>query len=330
VKLSAGTAPWRRHEPNPAAHEAYLKARYIWEKLTPGAIDQAKEYLEKAILLDREYALAHCGLADCYLPAAGAGYMPAREALPLMRDQARMALESDPELPEAHAMMGIAAGLHDYDWKEAERQFGLAMVHDPVPARVNSWYGMWHLLPLGRTQEALVYTEKGLKEDPLSVTAHYMFACCLLDIGRLADVQAVANRVLEFREDHWLVSYLLTVAYAAREKWAEALHFAEKASPFFLPATGVLAGALQRMGEANRAEELLRKLMPGEAYCAPLALSCFHHTCGETDKAADWMEKSIDQRHPFDITDYYIRRSLRASPRWPALARMMNLPEDVR
>ena len=62
---------------------------------------------------------------------------------------------------------------------------------------------------------------------------------------------------------------------------------------------------------------------------APMALAVFHALCGDADQAADWFEKAIEQRDPAVVG--YLRtplmRILRSSPRWPALAKQMNLPE---
>jgi serine/threonine protein kinase len=93
-KLSVTSAAGRRYEPNFAAHEAYLKARYLWGKVRPESLARSKEHLEQAILLDREYALAHCGLADHYLLLTSAEYVPAHEAMPIVRKEARKASDS--------------------------------------------------------------------------------------------------------------------------------------------------------------------------------------------------------------------------------------------
>jgi serine/threonine-protein kinase len=331
VKLSAEPGARRRHEPNPAAQEAYLKARYHWGKFKPESVARSKQYLEQAIALDPEFALAHCGYADYFLwLAAAPGLVPAHEAMPRVREEARRALEFDPSLPEAHAMLGIVAGVYDYDWKEAERRFRLALAHDPVPPRVRQWYGVWYLLAMGPTEEAVEQTEQGLKGDPLNVMAGVSLACSLISVGRLVEAQAVLHKVLELEENHAAASYLLALTYARQEKWTEALHFAEKASSSSTPvAMGILAGVLKRMGEVNRAEELIHKLMPGETYGAPLGLVYSYLVCGDMDRAADWLEKAIEQRDP-NAAFVSMFFNFRSTSRWPALARLMNLPEEAR
>ena len=84
-------------------------------------------------------------LADHFLAITAAQYVPAREAMPIVREEARKALEIDPSLPEAHAILGIVAGAYDYDWKEAGRHFDLAMAQDLIPPRVRAWYGFFFI-----------------------------------------------------------------------------------------------------------------------------------------------------------------------------------------
>ncbi len=79
--------------------------------------------------------------------------------------------------------------------------------------------------------------------------------------------------------------------------------------------------------DIGRSEELLQKLLPGEAYAAPLGLAHYYLYCGELDKAMDWSEKAIEQRHPAVLFFLNVHIPvLRSSPRWPDLKRLLNLP----
>jgi hypothetical protein len=54
----------------------------------------------------------------------------------------------------------------------------------------------------------------------------------------------------------------------------------------------------------------------------------YHLYRSEVDAAADWYEKMIEQREPFAViyAGSSLCKDLRQSPRWPALARKINLP----
>jgi hypothetical protein len=82
------------------------------------------------------------------------------------------------------------------------------------------------------------------------------------------------------------------------------------------------------MGEQGRGKELIQTLGSGKAYGASLGWAYFHMLCGEIDLAADWFEKSIEERHPIAaaVMQAWTGEPLRASRHWPKLAALMNLP----
>jgi hypothetical protein len=53
----------------------------------------------------------------------------------------------------------------------------------------------------------------------------------------------------------------------------------------------------------------------------------YHLVCGHIDAAIDWYERAIEQRQPMAVplaVAGYMK-AIRSSPRWPKLAKMMNL-----
>jgi hypothetical protein len=139
---------------------------------------------------------------------------------------------------------------------------------------------------------------------------------------------------LEIDGNFWFAIYALGIHHALKGTATEALPFAEKAhslAPWSPDTIALLAGVLMRMGDAHQAESLIEKLKPVEKYGVPRGLTMFHALCGDSDKAADWTEKSIEQRDPWVPLFMHstVRKALSPNPRWSAIARQMNLP-DVR
>jgi tetratricopeptide (TPR) repeat protein len=127
-------------------------------------------------------------------------------------------------------------------------------------------------------------TEQGLKGDPLDLRARINSALSLISLGRLTDAQAALHKVLELEENNGVASYFLAVTYALQEKWTEALHFAEKSTPITPLVMGTLAGVLKRMGEVDRAEELIQKLMSGGPMTRCLGFVFFTSYAGKSIK----------------------------------------------
>jgi len=96
-------------------------------------------------------------------------------------------------------------------------------------------------------------------------------------------------------------------------------------TPWSNPIVGQLAALLVRTGATSRAEALLEGLRPGTTWGAPAGMAVFHAMCGEFDRAAEWAGRAIEDRFPLLVP--MLRPLLQQSPGWPALARMMNLPE---
>ena len=331
AKLALAPSERQRYAPNLPAYEAYLKARHHWAKQTPESLARSKECYEQAIALDPRFALAHVGLAEYLLfLAAGAGLLPAHDAMPLIRASARKALEIDPLLPEAHAMLGVLAGVYDYNWKEAERLFRLAMARDPVSPDVRDWYSYFYLLSTGRPEDAIQELEWALQEDPLNLTFRVILAYALLRAHRYEDAATQLSRILELDERFWQTYLILTLVHAWQGKFVEALPIAEKGyalAPWNSNIVGTFAAILRRTGDVTRADEVLQPLRNApEAYAVPRGMFVFHILCDEIDQAAVWLEKAIEQRDP---TIPASSGRLRSSARWPALAKMMNMPEGV-
>jgi serine/threonine-protein kinase len=169
VRLSGTSVPSQRYEPNLPAYDALLKARHYYGLFRSELFPRMKECFEQAIALDPKFALAHCEYGMYFVSMTIVGALPANDALPKARDQAQRALDLDPSLPEGNAMLGWVAAFLEYDWKEAEMRFRLAMAHDPVPVFVRLCYAVAYLLLTGRAADAVQQFETALRADPLNL-----------------------------------------------------------------------------------------------------------------------------------------------------------------
>ncbi|MBZ5575762.1 MAG: protein kinase [Acidobacteriia bacterium] len=332
VKLSAEPAGRRRHTPSLPAYEALLKARHDSLNYAPEASARSRMHYEEAIALDPEFALAHAELGIQFLTQAIPSIAPAREVMPLARAAALRALELDPSLPEAHALLGAVAGLFEYDWKEAERRFLLALAHEPVAPSVRFLYAGSYLQPLGKAHEAAAENERGLQDDPFSFGGRIQLAGSLLLTGRFADAERETRKDIITYESAYQPPVFLAFICAVQGRLAEAVASAEKAhelAPWHSHPSAMLAGLLVRAGDRPRAEALIHKLPPPQTYGVPSALTFFHILSGDFGSAAEWCERAIEQRDPRIVIGlrHPLFAPFLADPRGRALWRKMNLPE---
>jgi Tfp pilus assembly protein PilF len=322
-KLLVNLAIKRNCQPNQVAYEAYLKARYLWGKLDAESLKRCKTFLEEAIQSDPDFAQAHCGYADYFL-FQGSAYKQVKEVVPIIREEARKALDIDPSLREAHAMLGIAASL-DLDWREAERCFRSALAGNSVPPQVCQWYGWFYLQSIGRIKEAVERQEQGVKADPINIVARTCLAFSLLFDGRLVDAELEAKKALELDVNYGTAAVVMALRYAEEERWADALFYAEKAAASVSYSIGILSGVLRRIGQINRAAELTQKLLPGETRGDSIGLFYYYYVSGEIGEAVKWMEKAIDCR---DMMYILAPSHFRFTSLWPEIAKLMKVPTE--
>jgi len=155
----------------------------------------------------------------------------------------------------------------------------------------------------------------------------------LLVTGRDLEAEQQLRQVLNIDQNSYVAWFFLGHVLLARGQPNDALACFEKAHSLnqSTRTSGTLAGALALTGDTARVQELLDKLGPATTNGVPTAWALFQLLQGEVDQAADWFEKAIDQK---EVNAGYWTRTgigaaLRSSPRWPALAKRMNLPESA-
>jgi serine/threonine-protein kinase len=331
VKLSGGRIEGTSHTPNPAAYEAYLKAKHEGRKLTPDALARSREWFEQAIALDPDFALAHSAFGVHFSLLANYGLLPAHVAMPLVRREAACALEIAPSLPEGHAMLGMVAALYDYDWAEAARQFNLAMAGDQVSSQVRQQYALYYLLPVGRYREAAEQCARALADDPLDLMGRLRYAQCLRGAGWVDDAKREQRQALELDDDLWFSHFLAGLDDLLDGQHERALRHSARAyalAPWSPSAAGLQAAMLDANGERERATAMVRQLEDDRTCPTALGLAIYHLLRSDIDASADWTERAIADRHPAIFFFLTHAASLRQSHRWPGLARMLNLASD--
>ena len=326
LKLSP---PSERRMPSIPAYEAYLKYRFYQWRFTPEDSQRSRECLEQALSLDPGFALPYVGLADYHLALAAVGAMPSLEAMPRARELAMRALEIDPELPEAHAMLGIVASVLDFDWHELERRIQVATAREPLSPHLRQWKAYFFLFSIGRPDEAAQHVARIIDDDPLCQMWHYTKALTLAALGREDEALDAIRRAVELDSQFWIGWMLQSLLHSVQGRHAESLHCAEKAiaaAPWAPIANGAMAAALANTGRPADAEPMLDGLR-SNASTGPLGMAYYSLARGDIDGAVEWAGAAADQRVASLVTIVIrpFEPRLRTSPGWPALLKKLNL-----
>ena len=152
---------------DPAAYEAYLKGRYLWERHGEENLKKSREYFEQAIEKDPGYALAWAGQADTYDSLASWGVVSFQNALPRARAAAEKALELDNSLVGPLVTLAGVKMNYEWDWAGAERLCKRAIELSPNYGIAHHQYATY-LAEVGRTREAVAEARRAREVEPLS------------------------------------------------------------------------------------------------------------------------------------------------------------------
>ena len=320
------------HTPDLAAYEELLRGRYHLFKFTPESWQRAKACLERASELDPLYAQPCATLGVGYLLAEANGFERLRVAAPRIRALAERALTLEPSEPGPRFLLGSVAAGHDYEWAESLRQFRASYAVPTISADARWAYASLYLQPLGRHQESVAEMKLAVEQDPLNVSFRAITASHLVHARRYDEAVNEIHTALDMDPGNFAARFILIEAYQAQGPPERALAAAEQAyaaAPWNGNIVGMYAGLLAQLGEASRGEAIMQEL--GDARTNPFSRVFFHVLRSEIDLAADWYEKSIEQRELFAIicAPAPVILPLRQSARWARLATLMNLPEPA-
>ncbi len=174
VGTSMSKAAGRERHINPEAHDAYLLGRYYW---FAEDFDKSREYFQKAIALQSDYAAAWSGVADSYCASAVEGNFPPEAVMPQAEAAAQKALELDDLSAEAHDSMAAVELFYRWNWAAAERESARALELNPNYSEALHVHA-YALRPLNRLDEALQEEKKAMELDPMNTSWEVVLASC--------------------------------------------------------------------------------------------------------------------------------------------------------
>ena len=319
-----------RRAMDPLAFEAYLKGRYFWNRRTESDLIKSVEYFNQALMLEPAYALAYAGLSESLIMVAIFGLRAPGDIYPEAHRAAMRALELDETLAEAHEVLAHVKSVFDWDLASAEQHYKRAIELNPNYSAARRAYG--HLLALmQRHVEAIAELKRARDLDPLSVPVNSFLALVYMKARQYSQGIAAARAAVELDpnnpQGHWALARCLD----ADQQFQEALAEAEKAASLSAgsqPYAGHLAYACARIGDRDRAREIVRKMLEAAKtkYVGTYYLGLIYASLGEGDSAMEWLEKAYEERTArlLEVFDPAFD-SLRSDARFQDLVRRMGL-----
>jgi serine/threonine-protein kinase len=281
-------------------YNLYLLGRHHWQRFTPEGFELAERYLEQAIEKDPDFPLAHVGIAEMIHVRPFFDDFPPRTVIPKAKAHIKKALEIDPNLAEAHAILARIHTFYDWDWEAAEQEYRLALTLNPNSADAHIFYA--HLLNLtGRHDRAVEEATRARDLDPLNIKINAIKGERTYHAGRFQEALADLQRAVAMDQGHFYTRLIQGWTYGSMEQWKDAISALETSlslsnrEPMVVSA---LANAYWVTGRTGEADGLLKELQEKakHRFIPPSYFFSMYKTRGDLDRAFEWFEKAVEER----------------------------------
>jgi len=184
---------------NIEAYEFYIRGRQYFHRFSAKGLEYARNMFTSAIVRDPQYAMAYCGLADCY-SMIYMYYDSNKTNTENAVTASRKALEIDSELAEAHASHGLAVSL-DGRYEEAEAEFERAIELSPKLFEAYYFYARTARAQ-GKLEKAAALFAKAAEVRPEDYQAPILCADSYRGLNRAEDKINAFRRGLAKAERH--------------------------------------------------------------------------------------------------------------------------------
>ena len=218
LKMESASSPYGQ---SPDAYAAYVEGMgFLAHAETAGNVDRAIEAFHKAVGKDPKFAKAWEGLGEAY------ALKDTPEEQVLAVKSAERAVQEDPELTNAHALLGK---LH---------------------------------AKAGRTEDAIRELKTALEQQPTLSDASMDLAKVYSNSGKLKEAEETYRKAIEARKHDYYGYYMLGLFYAENERYPEAetqLKKAAELAPANETVARELGGVYLREAKYQEAVDSLKK-----------------------------------------------------------------------
>jgi len=309
----------QRPTQNSEAYQLYLQGRFYWNRRTSGGLNRAIDYFQQAIAKDPNYALAYSGLADSYYALArNSGVLSPKEAGAKARQAAEKALELDSSLSEAHASMGLALLVFEWDFAEAEREFRRAIDLNRGYPYAHVWYAEL-LYGTGRYEESVVENRNAVALEPFASNLKVNLGLSLMHAKHLQESEQQFRETLDMDPNYPIGHYFYAEVLILQKRFDEAVAEMEKTVQSLPESSyyrGYLGYAYAKAGKTSEARRILGELIEEAKtkYVSWLGIADVYAGLGEKDHWFAALELAFQQG---DTRMNTIRARTEVDSMWP-------------
>ena len=311
---------------HPAAHELWLKGRYLQNKTvwTREDYEQALDYYQQSAAQDPDYAPAFVGQADICHRLGGYGFWSPQDAFGRAKVAAERALALDHALPAAHAAVAFSRWLNDWDYAAAAGEYEQVIALGSHEA-LHQYGSLLSLM--GRHDEAVARYLHAASVNPFSSDVHWGLGMTYRQGGwPERGVESLrAWLLIEPNDMQAMFQLALTLTELARyDESIAILQMMAALPPLKGLALGPLAHALGRSGRRDDAQQAVNELQALAAAGYPVHgwLAVGHMGLGDHEKALDALTAAVQMHDSWMPTHIRVEPAfmpLHGHPRFSAL-----------
>lgn len=316
------------------AYDLYLLGRHNYGTRTDTGLVKAREYFEAAIAIDSSFAPAWAGLAGVYnaLPWYVRGFDP-RETSQTSYAAGQKALELDPNLAEAHAVVGVTFHEYLWNWERAEEHYLRATELDPDYAQGWNWYCQLLTL-LGRVAEGIDTCQRAVDAEPLVMRYVWLLGFTYATADSIERAMVLYEEAVTSDQalpEMWGEYATVLLGAEQYEKAAWALEGWARVDGLEGPER--MAAVAAAITDPSLRPEAIAIVddFAAQGLADPYPYVAVWTALGETERALDLLEELFEARNPNVI---FLRvvpwvDPLRGDPRFERLVERLNLPPEL-
>jgi len=305
------------------AYVLYVKGRSFKHIQSLDSFTKTIEYCKLAIDMDPNYAQAYAELALNYALMGYYELLPSNEVFPRATELAQKAIQLDNTIAESHVALGLTLYMHMWKFKEAEKEYRLALDLNPNLVDAHLFLS-FALSEAKRFNEARPEIKRALELDPLSEWTCSFAAAMYFADGQYANAIELFKDVLELVPNSALAHDMLGCIYVEKGMYKEAISEIRKSRELGrgIDSLSDLAHAYAKMGMIdevrNILDDLLRRSERGER--VEVAVASTHLNLGDFDDALEWLEKAYKSRNGriLSVNSDHSFDDIRGDPRFQA------------
>ncbi len=284
---------------NLPAYNAYLQAKFYYERRSEADYQRAIEFYAEAVRLDPQYALAQAGLSYALSELAGY-YLSGNDALQAYaqaRAASTKALRLGPDLALAHGAHAWLMVNADQDYVGAEAEFRRALQLAPNDSDAKADLGSI-LATLGQVSQAIETTRESIASDPLHSESQTSLASYLSAVGRLDEARKAILKSIELQPSAGWERVQLAIIEIQRGDAAGALAAARQVHDEGGWVEIGNAFSQQVSGSAMQADAALKTLVDTQADISAFQIAEVFALRADPERMFEWLDHAIEIRDP--------------------------------